>query len=116
MISFTTCPAEIKCFISGIKKICLLPNQLYFHNSFDISIESVNHKCHFLVQELPKAPLFVSLHNLCATLKCINPTIATFQSAIRNAGYQISGSHVDPLALKTDAPMSVIWDIMRCWV
>nr|AAL79341.1 Putative tRNA (Guanine-N2-)-Methyltransferase [Oryza sativa] len=67
-------------------------------------------------EELPKAPLFVSLHNLCATLKCTNPTIATFQSAIRNAGYQISGSHVDPLALKTDAPMSVIWDIMRCWV
>lgn len=23
---------------------------------------------------------------------------------------------MDPLALKTDAPMSVIWDIMRCWV
>ncbi|XP_052134415.1 probable tRNA (guanine(26)-N(2))-dimethyltransferase 1 [Oryza glaberrima] len=67
-------------------------------------------------EELPKAPLFVSLHNLCAILKCTNPTIATFQSAIRNAGYQISGSHVDPLALKTDAPMSVIWDIMRCWV
>ncbi|XP_040384038.1 probable tRNA (guanine(26)-N(2))-dimethyltransferase 2 isoform X3 [Oryza brachyantha] len=67
-------------------------------------------------EELPKAPLFVSLHNLCAILKCTNPTIAMFQSAIRNAGYQISGCHVDPLALKTDAPMSVIWDIMRCWV
>lgn len=39
-----------------------------------------------------------------------------FHSAIRNAWYQISGSHVDPLALKTDAPMSIIWDIMRCWV
>ncbi|XP_066371264.1 uncharacterized protein [Miscanthus floridulus] len=38
------------------------------------------------------------------------------QSAIRNAGYQVSGSYVDPLALKTDAPMSVIWDIMRCWI
>uniref|UniRef100_A0A0E0M6U3 tRNA (guanine(26)-N(2))-dimethyltransferase n=1 Tax=Oryza punctata TaxID=4537 RepID=A0A0E0M6U3_ORYPU len=69
-----------------------------------------------VTEELPKAPLFVSLHSLCATLKCTNPTISMFQSAIRNAGYQISGSHVDPLALKTDAPMSVIWDIMRCWV
>ncbi|CAM0905810.1 unnamed protein product [Alopecurus aequalis] len=67
-------------------------------------------------KELPNAPLFVSLHSLCATLKCTNPTMAMFHSSIRNAGYQISGSHVDPLALKTDAPMSVIWDIMRCWV
>ncbi|KAL6622966.1 hypothetical protein ACP70R_032845 [Stipagrostis hirtigluma subsp. patula] len=66
--------------------------------------------------ELPDAPLFVSLHNLCATLKCTNPTMVMLHSAITNAGYQISGSHVDPLALKTDAPMSVIWDIMRCWV
>ncbi|XP_044964308.1 probable tRNA (guanine(26)-N(2))-dimethyltransferase 1 [Hordeum vulgare subsp. vulgare] len=67
-------------------------------------------------QELPNAPLFVSLHSICATLKCTNPTMVMFHSAIRNAGYQISGSHADPLALKTDAPMSVIWDIMRCWV
>ncbi|KAK3139452.1 hypothetical protein QOZ80_5AG0383500 [Eleusine coracana subsp. coracana] len=67
-------------------------------------------------EELPDAPLFVNLHSLCATLKCTNPTMGMLYSAIRNAGYQISGSHVDPLALKTDAPVSVIWDIMRCWV
>nr|TKW21068.1 hypothetical protein SEVIR_4G186200v2 [Setaria viridis] len=67
-------------------------------------------------EELPEAPLFVSLHNLCAILKCTSPTMVMLHSAIRNAGYQTSGSHVDPLALKTNAPMSVIWDIMRCWV
>ncbi|KAL6842131.1 hypothetical protein ACP4OV_028110 [Aristida adscensionis] len=67
-------------------------------------------------EELPDAPLFVSLHDLSAKLKCTNPTMVMLHSAIRNAGYQTSGSHVDPLALKTDAPMSVIWDIMRCWV
>jgi len=71
---------------------------------------------HVFMQELLEAPLFVSLHNLCAILKCTNPTMVMLQSAIRNAGYQVSGSYVDPLALKTDAPMSVIWDIMRCWV
>ncbi|CAN6318963.1 unnamed protein product [Urochloa humidicola] len=67
-------------------------------------------------EELPEAPLFVSLHNLCAILKCTNPTMVMLHSAIRSAGFQTSGSHVDPLALKTNAPMSVIWDIMRCWV
>ncbi|OVA10995.1 tRNA (guanine(26)-N(2))-dimethyltransferase [Macleaya cordata] len=67
-------------------------------------------------EELPDVPLFVSLHNLCATLKCTSPSAVMFRSAVINAGYRISGSHVNPLGLKSDAPMDVIWDIMRCWV
>ncbi|XP_057972036.1 tRNA (guanine(26)-N(2))-dimethyltransferase 2 [Malania oleifera] len=67
-------------------------------------------------EELPDIPLFVSLHNLCATLKCTSPSAVIFRSAVINAGYRISGTHVNPLGLKSDAPMDVIWDIMRCWV
>ncbi|KAJ0042330.1 hypothetical protein Pint_18966 [Pistacia integerrima] len=68
------------------------------------------------LQELPDVPLFLSLHNLCATLKCTSPSAVIFRSAVINAGYRISGTHVNPLGLKSDAPMDVIWDIMRCWV
>lgn len=67
-------------------------------------------------EELHDVPLFLSLHNLCGTLKCTSPSAEMFRSAIFNAGYRISGTHVNPLGLKTDAPMEVIWDIMRCWV
>ncbi|KAK4745098.1 hypothetical protein SAY87_011410 [Trapa incisa] len=67
-------------------------------------------------EELPDVPLFLSLHNLCATLKCTSPSAVIFRSAVVNAGYRISGTHVNPLGMKTDAPMDVIWDIMRCWV
>ncbi|KAJ9173151.1 hypothetical protein P3X46_016315 [Hevea brasiliensis] len=67
-------------------------------------------------EELPDVPLFLSLHNLCATLKCTSPQAVIFRSAVINAGYRISGTHVNPLGLKSDAPMDVIWDIMRCWV
>lgn len=70
----------------------------------------------FVLQELPDVPLFLSLHNLCATLKCTSPSAVIFRSAVINAGYRISGTHVNPLGLKTDAPMDIIWDIMRCWV
>lgn len=69
-----------------------------------------------VVQELPDVPLFLCLHNLCGTLKCTSPSAVIFRSAVLNAGYRISGTHASPLGLKTDAPMSVIWDIMRCWV
>lgn len=68
------------------------------------------------MQELPDVPLFLSLHNLCSTLKCTSPSAVMFRSAVINAGYRVSGTHVNPLGLKTDAPMDVIWDIMRCWV
>ncbi|KAK1273372.1 putative tRNA (guanine(26)-N(2))-dimethyltransferase 2 [Acorus gramineus] len=67
-------------------------------------------------EELVDVPLFLSLHNLCATLKCTSPSAVMFRSAVINAGYRISGSHVNPLGLKSDAPMDIIWDIMRCWV
>ncbi|KZV51614.1 putative tRNA (guanine(26)-N(2))-dimethyltransferase 2 [Dorcoceras hygrometricum] len=67
-------------------------------------------------EELPDVPLFLSLHNLGATLKCTSPSAVIFRSAVINAGYRVSGSHANPLGIKTDAPMNVIWDIMRCWV
>lgn len=67
-------------------------------------------------EELPDVPLFLCLHNLCGTLKCTSPSAVIFRSAVLNAGYRTSGTHASPLGLKTDAPMSVIWDIMRCWV
>ncbi len=35
---------------------------------------------------------------------------------LTHAGYRVSGTHANPLGLKTDAPPEVMWDIMRCWV
>ncbi|KAH0660242.1 hypothetical protein KY285_028816 [Solanum tuberosum] len=67
-------------------------------------------------EELPDIPLFLSLHNISATLKCTSPSAVMFRSAVINAGYRTSGTHVNPLGLKTDAPMHTIWDIMCCWV
>ena len=37
-------------------------------------------------------------------------------SALINAGYRVSQSHTNPLALKTDAPQEFLWDVMRHWV
>ena len=67
-------------------------------------------------QELLDVPLYLSLHSLCSTLKCTSPSASLFRYAVVNAGYRISGSHASRLGLKTDAPMNVVWDIMRCWV
>jgi tRNA (guanine26-N2/guanine27-N2)-dimethyltransferase len=67
-------------------------------------------------EELLDVPLFMSIHAMSHTLKCTPPPANLFRSALINAGYRASTAHCNPLALKTDAPMSVLWDIMRCWV
>jgi len=61
-------------------------------------------------------PLYYSLSSLCATLHCSSPKRAEFFSALRRAGYRVTGSHCNRNAVKTDAPNKVIWDILRAWV
>mmetsp|Transcript_20210 Transcript_20210/g.49575 ORF Transcript_20210/g.49575 Transcript_20210/m.49575 type:complete len:558 (-) Transcript_20210:50-1723(-) len=67
------------------------------------------------VSEEIDAPLYHTIPDLCRTL-CVNsPSLKTMKAAITNAGFQVSGYHKEPQALKTDAPNDVIWDIMRAW-
>lgn len=58
-------------------------------------------------------PLFLTSHHMANVLGCGTPPYEQFRAAVHNAGYRLSRSHVNPLALKTDAPHSLLWDIMR---
>jgi tRNA (guanine26-N2/guanine27-N2)-dimethyltransferase len=69
-----------------------------------------------VLDELPDAPLYFDLHAVAKTLRCSAPRAETIRSALVNAGFRASGTHCSPLGVKTDAPWSAIWDIMRCWV
>lgn len=37
-------------------------------------------------------------------------------SALVSAGYRVSSSHCAQNSVKTDAPQSVVWDVIRTWV
>ncbi|KAJ3010740.1 UNVERIFIED_CONTAM: tRNA methyltransferase 1 [Siphonaria sp. JEL0065] len=67
-------------------------------------------------EELPDVSLFYSLDSVCQALHCMVPPLKTFFSAVLNAGYKVSSSHCIPTSFKTDAPNSVIWDILRGWI
>jgi tRNA (guanine26-N2/guanine27-N2)-dimethyltransferase len=66
-------------------------------------------------EELNDCPLFYNLSDLGNVLRSTLPSMHVFRSALINAGYRVSGVHTEPYGFKTDAPMSVIWDIMKCW-
>lgn len=61
-------------------------------------------------------PFFYSLPTISSFFKCIVPPLLDVHSAILNAGHKVSISHTCPTAVKTDAPMDLIWDIFREWI
>uniref|UniRef100_W8B9H9 tRNA (guanine(26)-N(2))-dimethyltransferase n=1 Tax=Ceratitis capitata TaxID=7213 RepID=W8B9H9_CERCA len=66
-------------------------------------------------EELLDVPLYYVLDKLCCVLKLENVPVLKFRSALLHAGYRVSFSHASKNSIKTDAPTSVIWDILRCW-
>lgn len=66
--------------------------------------------------ELHDVPLFMCLASMCHTVHCEQPPAQRVRSALINAGYRVSRSHTLPTAIKTDAPLHVVWDVIRHWV
>ena len=67
-------------------------------------------------EELPDVPFYTSLSDLCSTMNCKGMPMIEMKAALINAGYRVSNFHKDPIAIKTDAPNAVLWDIMRAYV
>ncbi|KAG7491441.1 hypothetical protein MATL_G00003760 [Megalops atlanticus] len=68
-----------------------------------------------VTEELEDVPLYYTLDSLSSTVHCNTPPLLQFRSALLHAGFRVSLSHACKNALKTDAPPSALWDIMRCW-
>lgn len=66
-------------------------------------------------EELIDVPLYYTVDNLCSILKLEMIPMLKFRSALLHAGHRVSYSHASKTSVKTDAPASVLWDIMRCW-
>lgn len=66
-------------------------------------------------EELHDTPLYYTIDNLCGVVKLEAIPHVKFRSVILREGYRVSCSHAMKNSIKTDAPMSLIWDIMRCW-
>ncbi|XP_036278714.1 tRNA (guanine(26)-N(2))-dimethyltransferase isoform X2 [Pipistrellus kuhlii] len=68
-----------------------------------------------VTEELPDVPLYYTLDQLSSTIHCSTPSLLQLRSALLHAGFRVSLSHACKNAVKTDAPTSALWDIMRCW-
>ncbi|XP_074194154.1 tRNA (guanine(26)-N(2))-dimethyltransferase isoform X2 [Rhinolophus sinicus] len=85
-------------------------NPSRFHTS-----ERIRGVLSVVTEELPDVPLYYTLDQLSSTIHCSTPSLLQLRSALLHAGFRVSLSHACKNAVKTDAPASVLWDIMRCW-
>jgi len=67
-------------------------------------------------EELPDVPLYYRLPDLTRAVGCSAPPRSRIENAVHNAGFRVSAQHKEPQAIKTDAPSSLLWDILRAWV
>ncbi|VDD90476.1 unnamed protein product [Enterobius vermicularis] len=66
-----------------------------------------------IAEELQDVPLYYENDQLWHIIKSPVPKSLLVRSAILNAGYRCSISHCNPKAIKTDAPLDFLWDIVR---
>ncbi|PNS20753.1 N2,N2-dimethylguanosine tRNA methyltransferase [Sphaceloma murrayae] len=61
-------------------------------------------------------PFYFQPSALSGVIKCQAPPEAMIKGALRHLGYSATRTHAKPGMIKTQAPWSVIWEIMREWV
>ena len=61
-------------------------------------------------------PFYFHPPHLSGIIRCISPPENAIRGALIGLGYRVTRSHCKPGSLKTDAPWSIIWHVMREWV
>jgi tRNA G26 N,N-dimethylase Trm1 len=68
-----------------------------------------------VLAELPDVPLYYEVASLVSKLHCRSLPSAVITHALEQAGYRWSPTHCNADGLKTDAPPTFLWDVIRAW-
>ncbi|KAK0637188.1 S-adenosyl-L-methionine-dependent methyltransferase [Bombardia bombarda] len=66
--------------------------------------------------EIDPYPFYFHPAQLAGIVHCATPPENPLRGALIGLGYRVTRSHTKPGSMKTDAPWSVIWHVMREWV
>jgi len=66
-------------------------------------------------EEIEDIPLHYSLPSLCGLLRLDCMPARQLKGTLQHLGYRVSHFHREPAAIKTDAPNTVVFDILRKW-
>ena len=65
--------------------------------------------------EIDHHPFFFIPSTLAKVIHCQTPSEDELRGALRHLGYRVTRSHAKPGSIRTNAPWSVIWEVMREW-
>lgn len=82
----------------------------------EVMVEGTNKTKEDELAELDHYPFFFYPHQIAGALHCVTPGEDALRGALRGLGYRTTRSHCKAGSVKTDAPWSVIWDVMREWI
>lgn len=60
-------------------------------------------------------PFYFHPTNLAGAIHCVCPDEDSLRGALRHLGYEVTRSHCKAGSMKTNAPWSVVWHVMREW-
>lgn len=66
--------------------------------------------------EVEPYPFFFLPTQLARIVHCATPSEDAIRSALEGLGYRVTRSHCKPGSIKTDAPWSVLWHVIREWI
>ena len=69
-----------------------------------------------LAAEELDVPFYRTPQELSSTIRTQTPPLALVWSGLINSGYKVSSTHCKAGAIKTNAPTTVLWDLMKAWV
>ncbi|KAJ8901065.1 hypothetical protein NDN08_004925 [Rhodosorus marinus] len=69
-----------------------------------------------VLEELPDVPFYYNMPSMIHALNANSIPLSAMFAALASHGYRVSQAHTNPNACKTNAPLELVWDILRCWV
>ncbi|ROW14596.1 hypothetical protein VPNG_03280 [Cytospora leucostoma] len=66
--------------------------------------------------EIEPYPFFFLPQQLARTVHCATPGEDALRGALKGLGYRVTRSHCKPGSIKTDAPWSVLWEVIKEWI
>lgn len=61
-------------------------------------------------------PFFIIPSTLSKVIHCQTPSEDAMRGALRHLGYKVTRSHAKPGSIRTNAPWTVLWEVMREWM
>ena len=109
-------PMHNKAFVRSLIRMFRKPDADAKFKANELGVAGIVEGLLHAVEEEVDAPLYYSVPSLCRLMHCSIPPMVKLHAAIVNAGFEVSQSHCDANAIKTNADSGLLYDVLKAWI